>query len=258
MSRLEPRYPSGYYPGLWPAHHSRERLRPHMKIEVYSDTICPWCYVGFARLQEALAARPGIPMQIGWLPFELNPDLPPEGEDRRQYMLRRFGDVDRFAAGQAQLLEIGATLGLDFEFGRITRTPNTRRSHALIHWAGEAGAATQTDVKRRALRAHFSEGRDLADPQVLAGIAAAAGLDREAALIAIDEPARHKAIMALEAQARQWGVSGVPTFIFERRYAFSGAQSLEVFLGAIDQVASELAGQAGSGPGAVAGATSAS
>ncbi|MCU0760818.1 MAG: DsbA family oxidoreductase [Steroidobacteraceae bacterium] len=220
-----------------------------MKLEVYSDTICPWCYVGFARLQQALAERPGIEVEVGWLPFELNPDLPPEGEDRRAYMLRRFGDVDRFAAGQQQLQELGASLGIDFQFGRVTRAPNTRRSHALIRWAGEAGAARQNEVKGRVLRAHFTEGRDIADPQVLADVAADAGLDRDAALRALDEPARRTEIEALEAQAHRWGVSGVPTFIFERRYAFSGAQPLEVFLGAIDQVAGELA----RGPG-VAGA----
>lgn len=217
-----------------------------MKLEVYSDTICPWCYVGFARLQEALAARPGVAVEVDWLPFELNPDLPPEGEDRRAYMLRRFGDVDRFAAGQRQLQDLGSALGIDFQFDRITRAPNTRRSHALIRWAGESGPALQSEVKRRVLQAHFSEGRDIADPQVLADVAAAAGLGRDAALRAIDEPARRTAVEALEAQAHRWGVSGVPTFIFERRYAFSGAQPLEVFLGAIDQVAGEATG----GPGA--------
>jgi predicted DsbA family dithiol-disulfide isomerase len=205
-----------------------------VKIEVYSDTICPWCYVGLARLQEALAARPGLPVELGWLPFELNPDLPPEGEDRRAYMLRRFGDVNRFAAGQQQLLELGRPLGIDFQFDKVTRAPNTRRSHALIGWAGERGGELQTRVKQRVLAAHFTEGRDIADPQVLAGLAVDCGLEREAALQAIADPARHAAIEALEAQAQGWGISGVPTFIFDRRYAFSGAQPLEVFLDAMD------------------------
>lgn len=205
-----------------------------MKIEVYSDTICPWCYVGLARLQEALAARPGLAVELGWLPFELNPDLPPEGEDRRAYMLRRFGDVNRFAAGQQQLLDLGRPLGIDFQFDRVTRAPNTRRSHALIGWAGERGGELQTRVKQRVLAAHFTEGLDIADPQVLAGLAADCGLERDAALQAIADPARHAEIEALEAQAQGWGISGVPTFIFDRRYAFSGAQPLEVFLDAMD------------------------
>jgi predicted DsbA family dithiol-disulfide isomerase len=206
-----------------------------VKIEIYSDTICPWCYVGLARLQEALAARPGLEVELGWLPFELNPDLPPEGEDRREYMLRRFGDVNRFAAGQQQLLDLGRALGIDFQ--RISRAPNTRRSHVLIGWAGEGGGALQTRVKQRVLEAHFTAGRDIADPQVLADLALDCGLDRDAALQAMADARRHAAVEALESQARGWGISGVPTFIFERRYAFSGAQPLQVFLETIDTVA---------------------
>jgi len=210
-----------------------------MKIEVYSDTICPWCYVGLARLQQALAARPGLEVELGWLPFELNPDLAPEGEDRRAYMLRRFGDVNRFAAGQQQLLEVGRPLGIDFQFDQVTRAPNTRRSHVLIGWAGERGGALQTQVKQRILAAHFTEGRDIADPEVLAGLALECGLDRDGALAAMADPRRHAEVQALEAQAQGWGISGVPTFIFERRYAFSGAQPLEVFLEAMDKVGRE-------------------
>lgn len=229
-----------------------------MKLEVYSDTICPWCYVGFARLREALAARPGVAVEVAWLPYELNPDLPPEGEDRKAYMLRRFGDVNRFAAGQRQLLELGASLGIDFQFDRVSRAPNTRRSHALINWAGEAGSAVQSQVKERVLRAHFTEGRDIADPEQLVALAVDCGLPGDAARAALDEPARRAAIVALETQAQRWGISGVPTFIFERRYAFSGAQPLEVFLDAIDQVARETgdgkAPQQGAGSGAAHGA----
>ncbi len=209
-----------------------------MKIEVYSDTICPWCYVGLARLQQALAARPALEVKVGWLPFELNPDLPPEGEDRKAYMLRRFGDVNRFAAGQQQLLDLGRPLGIDFQFDRVTRAPNTRRSHVLIGWARERGDALQTEVKQRVLAAHFTQGRDIADPQVLAGLAADCGLEREEALQAIADPRRHAEVETLEAQARDWGISGVPTFIFARRVAFSGAQPVQVFLDAMDSVAS--------------------
>jgi len=228
-----------------------------VKIEVYSDTICPWCYVGLARLQEALAARPVLEVELGWLPFELNPDLPPEGEDRKAYMLRRFGDVDRFAAGQQALLDLGRPLGIDFQFDRVTRAPNTRRSHVLIGWAGERGGARQTLVKQRILAAHFTEGRDIADPQVLADLAVDCGLDREAALQAIADPTRHAEVEALEAQARGWGISGVPTFIFDRRYAFSGAQPLEVFLDAMDTVERERVAAAPGAAGPGAGGTAA-
>lgn len=208
-----------------------------MLIEVYSDTVCPWCYVGFGRLQAALQQRPRLAAEVRWLPFELNPEHPAEGMDRAEYMRLRFGDVNRFAKAQQTLGELGAELGLAFDFAAIRRMPNTRRSHALIAWAAAAGR--QGEIKRRVLAAYFGEGRDIGDPEVLAAIAAEAGLDAAAARAALDDPARHAAIVALEQQARSWQVSGVPTFIFDRRYAFSGAQPLGVFLQAIDAAAND-------------------
>ena len=134
-----------------------------MLIEVYSDTVCPWCFVGFARLQQALARRPDLDVQVVWLPFELNPEMPRDGEDRAAWMQRRFGDVNKFAAAQGSLRDMGSELGIQFDFARIQRMPNTRRSHALIAWA----AGAQSDVKERVLRAYFTEGRDIGDAEVL-------------------------------------------------------------------------------------------
>jgi predicted DsbA family dithiol-disulfide isomerase len=199
-----------------------------LQIEVFSDVVCPWCYVGFARLRQALAARPDLPAEVTWLPFELNPGLPPEGRDRREYMLERFGDVDRFAAAQRQLETVGAELGIDFRFDRVARAPNTRRAHMLLAHARRAGC--QTAVKEALLEAHFTRGLDVADPAVLAGIAGSCGLEPDAARHAVDDPALRSEVEALEALAHRWQVSGVPTFIFDRRQAFSGAQPLEVFL----------------------------
>jgi predicted DsbA family dithiol-disulfide isomerase len=203
-----------------------------MLIEVYSDTVCPWCYLGYARLQQALAERPAQAVELRWLPFELNPDLPAEGRERGEYLRERFGDVDRFAKAQATLQALGAEAGIRFDFAAIRRMPNTRRSHALITWAGAHGV--QSEVKRRVLAAYFAEGRDIGDPDTLAAIAAEAGLDAAAARAAVDDPRLHESVAALEQQARAWQISGVPTFIFGRRYAFSGAQPLPVFLQAID------------------------
>jgi predicted DsbA family dithiol-disulfide isomerase len=211
-----------------------------MLIEVYSDTICPWCYLGFARLQQALAQRPAQPVDLRWLPFELNPDLPAGGRDRAEYLRERFGDVDRFAKAQATLQALGAEAGIGFDFAAIRRMPNTRRSHALIAWAGGQGA--QNEIKRRALAAYFAEGRDIGDPDTLAAIAAEAGLDAVGARAAVDDPRLHEGVAALEAQARAWRISGVPTFIFGRRFAFSGAQPLPVFLQAIDAATAETGG----------------
>lgn len=206
-----------------------------MLIEAYSDTVCPWCYVGYGRLQAALQQRPQLQAQVRWLPYELNPDLPAEGMERAEYMRQRFGDVNRFAKAQDTLRELGAELDLAFDFAAIRRMPNTRRSHALIMWAATTGQ--QGEIKRRVLAAYFAEGRDIGDPAVLATLASEAGLDASAARAAVDDPALHASIEALEQQARSWQITGVPTFIFERRFAFSGAQPLSVFLQALDAAA---------------------
>jgi predicted DsbA family dithiol-disulfide isomerase len=213
-----------------------------MLIEVYSDTVCPWCYVGYGRLQAALQQRPQLQAEVRWLPYELNPDLPAEGMERAAYMRQRFGDVNRFAKAQESLRVLGAELGLGFDFAAISRMPNTRRSHALIAWAATAGQ--QGEIKRRVLAAYFAEGRDIGDPGVLATLAAEAGLDAIAARTAVDDPALHAAIDGLEQQARGWQITGVPTFIFDRRYAFSGAQPLSVFLQALDTAAADAAAAA--------------
>ena len=208
-----------------------------MLIEAYSDTVCPWCYLGFARLQQALAQRPGLAVEVRWLPYELNPQMPVEGADRAEYMRERFGDVNRFAKAQATLQELAAEAGIRFDFAAVRRMPNTRRSHALIAWAGANGR--QGDVKRRVLAAYFAEGRDIGAPDTLVAIASEAGLDADAARAAIDDAALHRQIEALEQQARSWDITGVPTFIFARRFAFSGAQPLGVFLQALDAAAQE-------------------
>lgn len=206
-----------------------------MRIEVFSDTVCPWCYVGLARLKRALLQRPQRPFELHWLPFELNPDLPAAGEDRGEYMQRRFGDVNRFADAQQQLRQLGTELGLDFRFDLQRRMPNTRRSHVLIGWAAGQGAGAQTRVQTAILQAYFSRGLDIGDGAVLADLAADCGLDRAAAGVALDDAALHSTVVKLENQARQWNISGVPTFIFDRREAFSGAQEESVILEFIDR-----------------------
>lgn len=211
-----------------------------MKIEVFSDTVCPWCYVGLMRLKRALALRPERSVELHWLPFELNPALSSDGEDRAQYLQQRFGNADRFADAQQRLREIGATLGIDFRFDLQRRMPNTRRSHMLIAWAGGIAAATadadaQTRVKSGILHAYFSSGLDIGDPQVLVDVATRCGLDATGARAALEDPLLRAAVEQLEDQARQWHISGVPTFIFDRRAAFSGAQEEAVFLEHLDR-----------------------
>ena len=205
-----------------------------MKIEVFSDTVCPWCYVGAMRLKHALAQRPDLAVELRWLPFELNPEMPTEGEDRAEYMQRRFGDVNRFADAQTRLRQLGSELGVEFRFDMQRRMPNTRHSHMLLAWAGEAGPDAQTRTKIAILEAYFSRGLDIGDPEVLIELATGIGLDAAGARSALADEGLRRAVEQFESQARQWNISGVPTFIFKRKQAFSGAQELGVFLQSID------------------------
>lgn len=207
-----------------------------MRIEVFSDTVCPWCYVGLMRLGRALAQRPALKVQLRWLPFELNPLLAEAGEERAQYMQRRFGDVNRFAEGQQQLQQIGAGLGIDFRFDLQRWIPNTRRSHLLLAWAESLGGERQTLLKKAILEAYFTRGLDIGSVEILTQLAGQCGLDVGAACAAMGDPRWRAEVLELEQQARQWNISGVPTFIFERREAFSGAQEEAVILQFIDRM----------------------
>ena len=207
-----------------------------MQLEIFSDVVCPWCYVGHARLRQALAARPGAITEITWLPFELNPNLPEEGRDRAEYMRERFGDVNRFADAQRQLVTLGGALGIDFRFDAVKRSPNTRRAHVLAAHARRVSATLQHAVIENLFAAYFTAGRDIGDRDVLLAIATESGLERDGAVQALADPALHAEVESLEALARNWNVSGVPTFIFDRRTGFSGAQPLEVFVQVIDDL----------------------
>jgi predicted DsbA family dithiol-disulfide isomerase len=208
-----------------------------VQIEVVSDIVCPWCYVGKRKLEAALAARPHYGSVITWLPFELNPDMPQAGMPRDQYMRERFGDVNRFAAAQEQLVAIGQSLGIDFRFDGDRHMPNTRRAHMLLRAAGRASTDVQTRLKERLLSAYFTRGENLSDASVLLSAAGDAGLAPDVAAAALDDTELKNEIVATEQELAKLGVSGVPTFIFNRRFAFSGAQDESVFLSALDEAA---------------------
>lgn len=210
-----------------------------VRIEIVSDFVCPWCFVGQARLAAALASRPAVAAELVWLPFELNPQLPAEGRDRAEYLRERFGDVNRFADAQRQLHEIGAQLGIRFDFAAIRRMPNTRLAQVMMAAARRYNQDSQNQLARQLFEAYFSAGADIGDRAVLLDIAERCALDRSAVTTALDDNALVAEVVALEALVGRWGVSGVPTFIFDRKHAFSGAQPLEVFLQAIDAVSSD-------------------
>ena len=205
-----------------------------MKLEIFSDVICPWCYVGQARLEQALAARPAAQPQITWMPYQLDSSVPEEGRDRREYLLEKFGDVTHFDNAKRQLEQIGQSVGIDFRFDAIQRTPNTRRAHLLIARARRESAALEAAMSVRLFRAYFTEGLDIGDPDVLCTLAVDTGLAAEDARTAFVDAELSQEVTALQDLVRRWNISGVPTFVFDRRFAFSGAQPLEVFLRALD------------------------
>lgn len=211
-----------------------------MRIEIYSDIVCPWCYVGYVRLQQALAERPAVTAEVIWLPYQLSPDMPEQGRNRREYLQERFGNADHFAAAQQQLTALGTELGIDFRFEAIERSPNTLRAHLLLAAARRESAEVQNELKRRLFAAYFTEARDVGDPQVLVSLAEQSGLEPEVARQALTDPALRAEVEQWQQLARQWRIGGVPSFIFDRRGTFSGAQPVEVFLRAIDFCSTKL------------------
>lgn len=198
-----------------------------MHIDIFSDVICPWCFIGKRRLARALAAESDVAVSVRWRAFMLNPDMPAEGMDRQAYLALKFGGPAQARRVYENVLQAAAQEGLVLALDRIPRTPSTVAAHRLIRWAGEQGDADP--VVEALFRAYFQEGRDIGDPDELAEIAAAAGLDRGEARVMLARPDGAAEIVAEDRAARRIGINGVPCFIFDGQYAVSGAQEPEVF-----------------------------
>ena len=218
-----------------------------MLIEIVSDVVCPWCYVGKRQVEAALAqharANPGaVPPRIQWKPFELNPTLPEEGMSRHEYVTTKFGGA-RSKEVYARVTAVGAEHGIAFAFDRIVRQPNTLAAHSLIALAGDDASdpALQDRVVEALFRAYFIDGADLTSHETLATIAAGAGLDRTRAEACLADSNERRAIRDEEERSRQIGVQGVPFFILDRRLAVSGAQGAEALLEAIRQLEATIA-----------------
>jgi predicted DsbA family dithiol-disulfide isomerase len=213
-----------------------------LRIDVISDVVCPWCYIGKRRLERALELFDGggePAVQVRWLPFELNPQLPPDGVARGDYVARKFGA--RAKDIYARVGEVGRSVGIEFAFDHIARQPNTVPAHQLIALAGQH--AKQDEMVETLFRAYFLEGVDLTRPDNLVALARQAGLDAEAASACLGDAAQRQAVLSDESHAHALGVSGVPFFIFNRRLAVSGAQEPEVLLRAMREAAGEPAAQ---------------
>jgi len=213
-------------------------MEPVLTIDIVSDVVCPWCYIGKRKLEAALAL-PGAaglpPVELRWHPFQLNPDMPASGVSRKQYLEDKFGGPDRATEIYARVKAAGRTVGLELNIDGITLQPNTLAAHALIAFAQQDGGAAGSDIKERVLKAYFVENRFIGSADVLAAIAGEAGLDADAARSFVSDPERLKAVAQADAQARSMGISGVPFFIFNQKLAVSGAQDAATLLDAMQQ-----------------------
>jgi predicted DsbA family dithiol-disulfide isomerase len=205
-----------------------------MRIDVFSDTVCPWCYVGKRRFELALAARPQYEPSVIWRPFELNPDLPSDGVERAAFLAARTGDRAQISETETVLKRHGEAVGLQFRFDLIERLPNTRRSHLLIAHAARYGL--QSEATERVMQAYFEEGCDIGDVEELVRLGVEIGLSERATRSAVVLRAGQDGVVAAERHAAARGITGVPTFIFDRQFMLSGAQEIDMFTNVIDQV----------------------
>lgn len=206
-----------------------------LKIDIVSDHVCPWCYIGKRRLERALAQRPEVIAQIRWLPFQLSPDMPPEGRDRLEHYESIFGG-DRARQIIDSMRETGAAEGLDFQTRPGARSPNTMAAHRLMYWAAELDQVDQTELAEKLFAAHHVDCDDIGDPEVLARLAGEVGMDADEIRARLDTEADQDEVQAMMEQARQMGVTGVPFFIINERYAFSGAQPSDAIVELIDRL----------------------
>ncbi|MDX7950999.1 DsbA family oxidoreductase [Lichenihabitans sp. Uapishka_5] len=205
-------------------------------IDVVSDVVCPWCYLGKRRLEAAVAMADG-PVAIHWRPFQLDPTVPPTGLERQAYLQNKLGDQVKIDAIHDRLTETGAAVGIPFAFDRISRAPNTLDAHRLIRWAATTGR--QEAVVEALFSAYFIEGQDIGDRKILVGLAGTAGLDATLVHRLLMSGTDEADTRAEIASAVRLGVSGVPFFIFAGKYAVPGAQDASVLAGAIAKARTE-------------------
>lgn len=218
-----------------------------MRLDIFSDPICPWCYLGAVRLGKALALRPDHPLEIAWHPFQLNPDMPKKGMDRAEYLAHKFGDTDQIMAAYAPLVEHAEAEDIPLHLSAITRTPNTLDAHRLMHWAEVEAAQHQGRPQGAALgpqgalamklfEAYFVMGRDIGARETLIEIGAEAGLSAPLLERLFESPADCDDLRARDADARAKGVRGVPGFLIAQQYFVSGAQPVSFWIEVIDEL----------------------
>ena len=203
-------------------------------LDIFSDPICPWCYIGKGLLDRALLAQPDHPFTIRWRPFMLNPEMPAGGMDRRAYLEAKFGGKEGAVQAYMPIAERAAEAGLEIHLDKIATTPSTLDAHRLIHWAGVEGV--QTAVVSSLFRAYFVEGRDIGEAEVLADVADSSGMDGSVVQRLLASEADRREIQEMDSSARGMGVQAVPTFVVAGQHAVPGAQPTELWLRVIEEI----------------------
>lgn len=210
-----------------------------IRLDIFSDPVCPWCLIGKTYLDRALESRPDHPFQIAWHPFQLNPDMPKAGVGHVEYLAGKFGGKERAIQMMLQVADHAKKAGVEMAMDKVARLPNTLEAHRVIHWAGIEGK--QTAMVSRLFRAHWREGEDIGDAPTLARLAGDVGMDAAAVARLLSTDADADDIMARDHDARGKGVTAVPTFLIAQQYVVSGAQPPEMWQQVIDELSQKLA-----------------
>ena len=212
-----------------------------LKIDIVSDVMCPWCAIGYAGLNKALEQLQGeVQADIHWQPFELNPNMPAEGQHLGEHIAEKYGSTpEQSRENRERITELGKNLDFVFNFQEGQRILNTFKAHQLLHWVGEEFPERQTDLKMALLEGYFRDGRNVSDSNELCAIVAEIGLDGEAAAQILADEIYSGDVRGLQQQWQQMGVTAVPSFIINGKYLLSGGQPPEAFVQALTQIASE-------------------
>ncbi len=208
-----------------------------LRIDIVSDVMCPWCIIGYRQLAQALEAT-GTAHEIHWHPFELNPEMPPEGQNTREHIMEKYGSTpEQSDRSRQQMASLGTELGFDFRFTPDMRMHNTFNSHQLLHWADTLGR--RHDLKLALFTAHFTDGRNLSDDAVLADVAAEIGLDRDEALAVLADQRFATEVRQVESFWVEQGIRGVPAVVLDRKHLVTGAQGVENYTSILQHLAKE-------------------
>lgn len=208
-----------------------------LRIDIVSDVVCPWCIIGYRQLERALAET-ATPYELHWHPFELNPDMPAEGQNLREHLVEKYGlSKEQSEANRMNIAAVGAELGFEFRFSDDMRMYNTFNVHQLLHWADQQGR--KQDLKQAFFAAHFTHGRNLSDDEVLADVAAEIGLARDEALAVLHDQRFANDVRTAEKFWIDAGIRGVPAIVFNRRHLVTGAQGTENYQQILQQLAEE-------------------